>query len=58
MHGSHFNDPGHWRVRAQEARALAEQMTDPVSRTMMLGVAADYERLAARAEERLAKPRE
>jgi hypothetical protein len=43
---------------APRRRALAEQMTDPVSRTMMLGVATDYERLAARAEERLAKPRE
>jgi len=56
MPWSHINDPEHWRERAKEARALAEQMADPISRQMMLGVAADYERLAARAEVRLANP--
>jgi hypothetical protein len=24
----HFNDPDHWRQRAEECRALAEQMSD------------------------------
>jgi uncharacterized protein YjiS (DUF1127 family) len=46
------NDAAHWRVRAREARALAEQMDDPCSRRTMLVIAQDYEKLAARAEER------
>jgi len=49
-----FNDPKHWRERAEEARARAEQMkTDRDARQMMLGIAEDYEKLAKRAEERL-----
>jgi len=55
MPSSHINDPKHWRTRAEEARTVAEQMTDPISKQMMLSVAADYERLAIRAEERMAK---
>lgn len=40
----------HWRERAREARALAEQMGDEDSRRRMLRIAADYEKLAERAE--------
>jgi hypothetical protein len=47
-----FDDPAHWRQRAEEARVLAEQMSDAASREMMLGIAKDYERLAERAEQR------
>jgi D-serine dehydratase len=47
-----FDDAEHWRRRAEEARAHADQMSDEKSREMMLGIAVDYERLAARAEER------
>jgi hypothetical protein len=46
-----FDDPKHWRGRAEEARVLAEQMSDSASREMMLGIAKDYERLAERAEQ-------
>ena len=46
---SHINDPAHWRNRAEEARTLAEQMNDEVSKQMMLAIAADYEKLAERA---------
>ena len=49
---SHINDPKHWRYRAKEARAMAESMTDPEAKQSMLNVAADYERLAKRAEDR------
>jgi hypothetical protein len=52
MPGSHLNDPSHWLARAIEARTLAGQMADPVSKMLMLNVAADYEKLANRAEER------
>jgi hypothetical protein len=51
---SHINDPTHWRYRAEEARAMAESMTNPEAKQMMLNVAADYEKLAKRAEERSA----
>jgi hypothetical protein len=47
-----FDDPKHWRQRAQEARALAEQMPDAESKEAMLRIARDYERLAQQAEQR------
>ena len=48
-------DAAHWRDRAEEARSLAEQMTDPESRERMLRIAADYDKLAERAAERAKK---
>ena len=48
-----INDPKHWRDRAEEARAVAEEMTDPDSKRKMLRIADDYEELARRAEKRL-----
>jgi hypothetical protein len=48
-----LNDPQHWRDRAEQARAMAVQMTDVDAITAMLSVAADYELLAKRAEERV-----
>jgi hypothetical protein len=47
-----FNGPEHWRQRAEEARRMAELMSDIPSKEAMLRVAEDYERLAKRAEER------
>ena len=51
---SYINDPQHWLLRAAEARAMAESLTDPEAKQLMLNVAADYEKLAKRAEERSA----
>jgi hypothetical protein len=48
-----INDPKHWRQRAEEARTVADKMTDPDSKRKMLRFAADYEALASRAERRL-----
>jgi hypothetical protein len=39
-----INDPKHWRRRAKEARALAEQIADPEAKRTMLKNADDYER--------------
>src|SRR5262245_30307438 len=49
-----FNDPKHWRERAEEARANAEQISNPEARRKMYEIAESYDRLAQRAEERLA----
>jgi hypothetical protein len=49
---SYVNDPTHWRQRAQEARAIADQITDLPAKAAMLRIAEDYERLAKRAEKR------
>jgi len=46
-----------WRKLADEARSLAYDMKDEISKQMMLQIADDYKRLAKRAERR-AKPRE
>ncbi len=56
MSASFINDPKHWRERAEQARILADQMNDPQSKQAMLRIAADYERLAERAEERAKRP--
>jgi hypothetical protein len=47
------NDPQHWRDRASEARALAKKMSDPEGQEAMMKIAENYERLAARALERI-----
>jgi hypothetical protein len=49
----HFNNPQHWRQRAEESRVLSEQMSDETARKMMLRIADDYEILAARAAARV-----
>jgi len=52
MATSFINDPEHWRKRAEEARTLANQMNDETAKQTMLSIAADYDRLAERAEAR------
>jgi hypothetical protein len=36
----------HWRMRAEEARTFADELKEGDPKTIMLRVAADYERLA------------
>ena len=52
---STFGTPQYWRERAEEARALAQQMTDPEAQRAMLSVAQSYEKIALRAEAALKK---
>jgi hypothetical protein len=42
----------HWRKRADEARSVAYDMEDEISKQIMLQIADDYERFAKRAERR------
>jgi hypothetical protein len=53
-----FKDPEHWRRRAEEARALAEQMSDEWSKQTMLKIADDYDKLAVRAAIRAGEAKE
>ena len=46
-----LTDPTHWRLRAQEARRLAQQPGDPDAKAAKHAMAEKYERLAARATE-------
>ena len=43
----YFRSPAHWQQRAEEARLMAERMTDKRSHLMMMAVADSYEKLAA-----------
>ena len=45
----HFNDPEYWYKRAEEARVLAERMSNERTKKMMLRVADDYDQLAVKA---------
>ena len=47
-----INNPQHLRKRADEARSLADDMKDEISKQMTLQIADDYEYLAKRAEQR------
>ena len=55
MPTSILDDPDHWRARAEEARALADQMTSDDTKETMLRIAKDYDRLAELAERRREK---
>jgi len=48
-----INDPKYWQERAEGARTLADEMTDPDSKHRMLKIAEVYEQLARHAEQRL-----
>jgi DNA-binding ferritin-like protein len=52
-----IDDAEYWRKRAEEARALAEQMKDPHTQSLMLSIAESYEKIAKYAAERAGEPR-
>ena len=44
--------PEYWRKRAEEARTIAEMITDSFARDTMFDIARQYDELAERAERR------
>jgi hypothetical protein len=49
---SYLDDPEHWRDRAAQVRALADQVGNHEAKEAILRIAAEYEFLATRAHER------
>ena len=47
-----LNDSKHWRDRAQEARAIADETDTELIRRSMLRIAEEYERVAEKADGR------
>ena len=41
-----IDDADYWRKRAEEARTIAERMTDGHTKSLILGVAESYEKIA------------
>jgi hypothetical protein len=50
-----YNDPAHWRARAEDMRARANAMKEGISKHMLRRIAEDYERLARTAEQRISQ---
>lgn len=50
--GSQENDPTYWEQRAEEARRLAAQLSDPVAQQALLEIALSYQAIADLAKTR------
>jgi DNA-binding TFAR19-related protein (PDSD5 family) len=47
------NDPQHWRDCAEQVRAMIENVIDPGAKETLLKVAAGYDDMAKKAEQRV-----
>jgi len=48
-----LNDPQHWRDCAADVRAMIENIMDPGARETLIKVAAAYDEMAKKAEQRV-----
>jgi hypothetical protein len=51
-----IDDAEYWRKRAEEARTISERMTDAHTKSLMLGVAESYEKIAKWAAKSTGEP--
>lgn len=51
-----ITSPSHWLQRAAQTRAKAERTKDAVTRTRLIQMAEEYDRLAEQAERQLTSP--
>jgi hypothetical protein len=49
---SHLDDPEYWLDRAEQVRALVDQVSNQKAKDEILRIVADYDLLAFRAQER------
>lgn len=47
-----YGTPEHWMIRANEAREMAANISDPAAKQAMLAIAENYEKIAKRSEAR------
>ena len=52
MSTERLNNPNNWRKRGEEIRRFADETENPHMKAQLLKLAADYEHLAQKAEER------
>jgi hypothetical protein len=50
---SMVNNPQHWRECAEEVRAMVDNINDPGAKQTLLKVAAGYDEMARKAEQRI-----
>jgi hypothetical protein len=53
---SAIDDPLQWRHRAEEARAMADDIRDPGARQTMCRIAEAYDQMAIHAESKCKRP--
>ena len=52
-----IDNPEYWRKRAEEARTMAERMTNAHTKSLMLSVAESYEKIAKWTAESAGEPK-
>jgi hypothetical protein len=51
------DNPDYWHKRADEARELADDMTNVYTKALMIEIASSYEKIAEWVEDRMLEPR-
>jgi hypothetical protein len=51
------DNPDYWQKRADEARGVADDMTNVYTKSLMIEIATSYEKIAEWVEDRIREPR-